>query len=287
MATLSAISGNTSLMYQIAAKGLAADSSTVNYAKLLSGTSKTNKTSAANDIWSLSSPAATYTKSSTSSLYSGASSSDFLSSLAENKSSLNDVLSSYNMASKAFDTEYKTIISDLKQSSATMAATNFNVTGSNDKETADNVATALKNVSNFVNDYNEAVSLFSDYSGLSKRLSNVSSMFSDNSARASGLAAIGININAENGKLSVDTEKLTAAMTDTPAKVEYQLGAYGLSGKTQSKIDVANSQKNQLFPTITEMAGASYTTSQALYTGNALTAMNKYSAIGNFMDLYF
>ena len=288
MATISAISGNTSLMYQIAAKGLAADSSSsVNYADLLSGDAASAKVQKPAEYPQFSSPAAVFTKSQSVPLYNTTAATSFISSLNENKSSLNDVLTSYRQASDTFNIEYRSITSSLKNSAKALASSNFNVKGATDTDTADNISAVLKNVNQFVNDYNETVSLFSDYSGLSKRLSNMSSLFSDNSARASGLASIGIKINSENNKLSVDTEKLTAALQNTPSRVEYQLGSFGLSGKAQSKLDVADAQKDRLFPSITEMAGDSYTTSQALYSGNALSMMNKYSAIGNFMDLYF
>lgn len=277
------------MMYKAAAKGMSADSSSnVNYAALLTN-QNTAKTSKSSNIWSqVTSPAAVYTPSKdTSSLYGSTSSSGVINAISENKTILNDVTKSYNAANKTFNTEFKSTMSDLKSSAKAMAATDFNVKGATDKETDANVSAALKNVNNFVKDYNDAVSLFSDYSGLGKRLSNMSSLFADNSARSSSLNAIGIKVDGETGKLSVDTEKLTQAMKDTPSRVEYQLGDYGMAGKTESKINVANSQKDQLFPSLAEMAGDSYTTSQALYTGNALAAMNRYSAIGNFMDMYF
>lgn len=289
MATISATTNNTSMMLQIAAKGLSASDSSqstanTNYAQLLaqSGTSNTKQS-----IWG--SPS-NKNSNNTSHLYTSSAAdnaSSFITALTENRSAYNDLIKSYNQTSSMFKTEFNSTMSDLKNSASALKSLNFNVKGTTDAETESNVKSALKTITNFVSDYNDSISLFNDYSDVSKRMTNLADLFSDNSARSSGLNKIGITVDAETSKLKVDTEKLSAALKDSPSNVEYQLGRYGLAGKAESNISVAKTQESYLFPSVNDMLGSSLANQQAAYTGNALLAMNNYTNVGNFLNMFF
>lgn len=273
MATISATANNTSMMYQIATKNIQGTSQTgkTNYAALILG----NKNNQQNSL---------------SSLYSGSKNKEaqsYITALSENRNAYNSVLSSYNKSAATFSAEYRATVGDLKGSTAALKNTNFNVKGANEADTEANIKAAVQNVSTFVNDYNKATELFNDYAEVGKRMNNFAKLFSDNSSRESGLASIGISVNAKDGKLSVDTEKLSAAMKDSPSKVEYQLGRYGLAGKTEQKISVADSQQDKLFPSLKDMIGSDTMRMQSVYSGNSLSNMSNMQNLGNMLNIFF
>ena len=295
MATISAAANNTSLMYQLAAKGMTAQSAgqdskpvstqaaNANYAAFVFGADKSKDNQAANGVYELIANGKT---SQSNILYGGKdeAAASYISSLGENRAAYNEVLSSYNKTSAMFGAEYKAITGNLKESAAALKGLNFQVKGAADSDTEANTKAALKTVDTFVKDYNETLDLFSDYSGISDRMKDMAEMFADNSARSKGLANIGINMDEKTGRLSVDTEKLSTALKESPANAEYQLGRYGLAGKTESRLAIADTRQDKLFPSLNDMIGKDTARTMAIYSGSSLLNMNTYTMIGNLLN---
>jgi flagellar capping protein FliD len=220
------------------------------------------------------------------------------------KSSAAEVMSSYNSAKTEFDREFSSTMGDLSKAIKSVNSTDFKVgedalkkskvttTDKDGKATtttkldmSDDLKTAVKNVKNLVDKYNDAVSLFSDNASLSKRMQNVSDMFADTKYRASNYESIGITV-GKDGSLSVDEEKLADAIVSSPDKVSRIVGKEGLAGKAESHVQMANYQKDKLFPSVTSLFGSELKTAQA-YTGNGMLRMNNYTNMGNLFNMYF
>ena len=220
------------------------------------------------------------------------------------KTSAAEVVSSYNSAKKEFDAEYSSTMTDLSKAVKDINSTKFDVgkdalkksevtttdkdgktTTTTKLEMNDDLKAAVKNVKNLVSSYNDAISLFSDNKSLSNRMENMSNMFSDTKYRASNYESIGITV-GKDGSLSVDEEKLADAIVSSPDKVSRIIGKEGLAGKAESHMQVANAQKDKLFPSVTSMFGSELKTAQA-YTGNGLLRMNGYANVGNLFSMNF
>ncbi len=217
------------------------------------------------------------------------------------KTSAAEVVSSYDSAKKEFDAEYNSTMSDLSKAVKDINSTKFDVgkdalkksevtttdkdgktTTTTKLEMNDDLKAAMKNVKNLVSSYNDAISLFSENKALSNRMENMSNMFSDTKYRASNYESIGITV-GKDGSLSVDEEKLADAIVSSPDKVSRIVGKEGLAGKAESHMQVANAQKDKLFPSVSSMFGSELKTAQA-YTGNGLLRMNSYANVGNLFS---
>lgn len=220
------------------------------------------------------------------------------------KSSAAEVVSSYNSAKKEFDAEYGSTMTDLSKAAKDIRSTKFDVgedalkktevtaTDKDGKKTTttkldmnDALKTAVKNVKNLVSSYNDAIDLFSENKALSTRMENMSNMFSDTKYRASNYESIGITV-GKDGSLSVDEEKLADAIVSSPDKVSRIMGKDGLAGKAESHMQIADYQKDKLFPSVTSMFGSELKTAQA-YTGNGLLRMSSYANVGNLFNMDF
>jgi len=220
------------------------------------------------------------------------------------KSSAAEALSSYHSAKTEFDREFGSTMGDLSKAIKSVKSTDFKVgedalkksrvttTGEDGQTTtttkldmSSDLKTAVKNVQNLVDKYNDAVSLFSENASLSKRMQNVSDMFADTKYRASNYESIGISV-GKDGSLSVDQEKLADAIVSSPDKVSRIVGKEGLAGKAESHMQMANSQKDKLFPSASSLFGSDLKTAQA-YTGSGMLRMNNYTNMGNFFNTYF
>lgn len=102
---------------------------------------------------------------------------------------------------------------------------------------------------------------------------------------AGNYGEIGISVKSD-GKLEVDEEKLAESIVNNSNKVSRILGNdNGLAAKAESHMNVANIQKDKLFPSIESMFGNQLKTASA-YTGKAMLNMNKYSNMGEIFNLY-
>lgn len=220
------------------------------------------------------------------------------------KSSAAEVLNSYDSAKKEFNTEYKSTMDDLSKAVKSVNSTNFEVgedaltkttsttTDKDGKTTtttklnmSDDLKTAVKNVQNLVDKYNDAIDLFKGSESLSNSMKNMSTMFSDTKYRSENYASIGITV-GKDGALSVDEEKLADAIVSSPDKVSRIIGKEGLAGKAESHMQIANSQQDKLFPSVSSMFGSQLKTAQA-YTGTGLLSMSHYANVGNLFSMYF
>ena len=220
------------------------------------------------------------------------------------KESARELLSSYESTRKDFNEDFSSKMDDLSKSLKTLKSTDFNVgkdalttkdvtttdkdgktTTSTQTEMSDGLKTALKNVKDFVSSYNGTVSFMKDNAAISKRMGRVSEMFADTSYRASNYNSIGISV-GKDGSLTVDEDKLANAITNSPDKVSRIMGKDGLAGKTESHISAANAQKDQLFPSVESLFGKELKTAQ-VYTSSAMTRMNGYAYMGNFLNMYW
>lgn len=144
---------------------------------------------------------------------------------------------------------------------------------------------ALKTVQDFVDNYNGSLEFFQDNSAVSGRVGRMAEVFGDTTYRAESYQSIGINV-AGDGSLSIDQEKLAHAIVDNPERVSNVLGDTGLADKADSHINVANSQRSQLFPSAQSMFGDELSTA-SFYTSSAYLKVNNFSNLGNLVNMMF
>ena len=154
-----------------------------------------------------------------------------------------------------------------------------------DTEYSKIMQSALKTVHDFVDDYNGTMQFLQDNSAVSARVNRMAELFGDTQYRANSYQSIGINVNAD-GTLEMDEEKVAQAIVDNPSRVSNVLGENGLAGKAESHIDVANSQRSQLFPSAQAMFGEELS-SASFYTSGAYLRLNAMSNLGNLVNMMF
>ena len=280
-ATESSGSG-TSSAFATAAANVSSLSNLVN---AFSSSHATKKTTAAQDsltnLWS------SYTSSASSS-----SSLASLSSISGISTSASELVSSYDEAKKVFSTQFGSAMSDLKASAKTVAKMNYtfsksDITTAEDgtKTYSDSLKSAIKNVKQLVSDYNDALNLTSDYSSVSKRMKSLANTFADTTYRADTYKKIGISVDSSTGELSVDEDKLAAALVENGSRVQNALGASGLAGKADSHADFALSQEDRAFPSMQKMLGNQLSLASAYTNPKLLTASVQYGMIGNLLSM--
>lgn len=144
---------------------------------------------------------------------------------------------------------------------------------------------ALKTVRDFVDNYNASLEFFQDNSSVSGRVNRMAEVFGDTTYRAQSYESIGIKV-AGDGSMTLDEETLAQAIVDNPERVSNILGGDGLADKAESHVDVANSQRNQLFPNVQSMFGEQMEEA-AFYTSGAFLQANSYSNLGNLVNMMF
>lgn len=223
------------------------------------------------------------------------SASDTLSGLQGVQTGRKELLSSYASAKDSFYEDFDDAMGALKSSAAAIRKMDFKVgenavttteneDGTTTTKKSDELVAALKAVEKLASDYNDAIDFFADNSGVSKRVDRMQAMFSDTTYRAGSLESIGIQVNAKTGKLSIDEDRLTKAITESPEKVSSVLGKNGLADKADSHVSIANSQRDRLFPSATSMIGADLKSS-SVYTGTSLLNISKYATTGSFLNM--
>ena len=144
---------------------------------------------------------------------------------------------------------------------------------------------ALKTVRDFVDNYNASLEFFQDNSSVSGRVNRMAEVFGDTTYRAQSYESIGIKV-AGDGSMTLDEEQLAQAIVDNPERVTNVLGGDGLADKAENHVDVANSQRNQLFPNAQSMFGEQMEEA-AFYTSGAFLQANNYSNLGNLVNMMF
>ena len=273
MSTIYSMTQSTYSMYKYAQK---------NGASLFGSTSASSSSSSAWNPYSSTSSA----------------SSSVLSGLNGIRTSTQGLLSDYATASKTFYTDFDSTMKDLKGSAQAVSKLDFssiasekdalttaeNADGTTSTKMSKSLTDAVGAVKQLVSDYNDAIDFFSDNSDVSKRVGRMQDMFADTSYRSGSYSSIGITV-GDGGKLSVDEDRLAKAITESPEKVSGILGKYGLSGKAEDHVSVANGQRDQLFPSVDTMLG-SQLKSSSVYTGSSLLSLSKYASMGNFLNMF-
>ena len=144
---------------------------------------------------------------------------------------------------------------------------------------------ALKTVRDFVDNYNTGLEFFQDNSAVSGRVNRMAEIFGDTTYRAQSYESVGIKVSGD-GSMTLDEEKLAQAIVDNPERVSHILGGDGLADKAESHVDVANSQRSQLFPNVQSMFGDQLE-SASFYTSGAFLQANSYSNLGNLVNMMF
>lgn len=144
---------------------------------------------------------------------------------------------------------------------------------------------ALRTVQDFVNNYNSSLEFFQDNSAVSSRVGRMAELFGDTQYRAKNYEEIGIGV-GNDGSLSIDEEKLARAIVDDPNKVANTIGGTGLADKAEQHVDVANSQRSQLFPSAQSMFGNELSTA-SFYTSGAYINMSAANTLGNLVNMMF
>lgn len=260
-------------------------SSLSNLVDSFSSSYASKKTNASQD--SIASLWSGYTNSSSSSLAS-------LNALSGVSSSAAGLVSSYNEAKSTFDTQFKAYMGDLKTSAQTVKNMSYEFSADDIKEAEDGSKTysdglkaAIKNVQQLVSDYNDALDLTNDYSSVGKRMESLHKSFADTTYRADTYKQLGITVDSKTGKMSVDEDKLAAALTENGDRVKNALGANGLAGKAEQHLNQANSQSDKLFPSLQSMFGDSLNTASAYTNPRVLSASVQYGMIGNLFSTMF
>ena len=138
----------------------------------------------------------------------------------------------------------------------------------------ENAEDATKTVENFLSDYNDAINFFAGNNFTSSRAGNLLNNFSDTTYFAKNYAEIGIEV-AKDGTMKVDAEKFNSVLESDSKKVSRTLDS--LASRAESKISVANLQKNKLFPAV----GNNFN----FYGNNGF--LKNYSSVGNFLNFMF
>lgn len=133
---------------------------------------------------------------------------------------------------------------------------------------------SVETVKNFLSDYNGAIKFFDENSSISSRVGLMAKNFADTTYFAKNYSEIGIDV-AEDGTMTLDKEKFSAALESDSKKVSRIFG--NLASRAESKVSLANLQKNSLFPTVKNFM------SSGLYgKNNFLSAYG----IGNFLNFW-
>ena len=315
MSTISAMANNTYMLYRMASGttgSTAASTTSTSETGSTSSDKSSALSSAAANVSTLSnlvqSFSTTYGSASTSSTQdplknfwsnyssSSASSSSLtdLSSLTNIKNNASALVSSYTESRQTFTAQLSSTMSDLRNSAGNVAHMNYSFSASDittnsdgSKSYSDSLTSALKNVKQLVSDYNEAVSLTSDYSSVGNRMKALSTTFADTTYRADTYKQLGITVDGSTGKLSLDEDKLASALVENGDRVQNALGSNGLAGKAENHVSLANSQKNNLFPSMQSMFGKSITMASVYTNPNVLGASMQAGLIGNMLDNMF
>lgn len=164
-----------------------------------------------------------------------------------------------------FDGEFDSAMTSLKKFAQEVK--NFDFKNAKSSE-------AVKVTENFLNDYNNAIDFFAENNSVSSRVGNLLKNFSDTKYFAKNYSEIGIEV-AKDGALKLDEEKFISALENDSKKVSRTLEI--LSSRAESKITVANLQKNKLFP--------AFGNNSSLYGSGGF--LKNYSSVGNLFNIFF
>ena len=180
-----------------------------------------------------------------------------------------------------FAAEY--LVAEKPDDTPSIAETIQNLNSTRDE----NTAAALSNVRNFVNTFNSAVDYLNENRTMSDRMNALASNFGDNENLTQSLDEVGISVN-EDGRLRVNEDKLADALSENSSNVNAVLGQNGLAGRLNRNVDLANSQRENLFPSIADYAGDKREEpTESLYAvQNKRTAAHSRFNAGRFLNMF-
>ena len=219
-----------------------------------------------------------------------------MSGLFGTRSAIRDMVNSYDTAASAFKAEFTSTMDDLSKAAASIKGMNFDVGGqsavtevTNEDGTSSTTKSkeltdVLKGIEDFAGKYNDAIDFFKDNADISKSMKNMSNVFSDTTYRAGMLNTLGIVV-GNDGKMKIDEDVLTKALTENPSRVDRLLGKDGLAGKADKHISFVRSAQNRLFPSINSALGGAMKSS-SVYSGNSLLKLSSYSSLGGLLNTW-
>lgn len=180
-----------------------------------------------------------------------------------------------------FAAEYLT--AETSDSPPTIAETIQNLNATRDE----NTAAVLADVQDFVSTFNSAVDYLNANRGLSGMMNALASNFGTGGILSQSLNSVGISVN-ENGTLRVNESRLAAALNENSSNVNEVLGQNGLAGRLNRNVDLANSQRENLFPTVEDYAGTRRNEpTESLYAAqNNRTAARSQQGAGYFLNMF-
>ena len=164
-----------------------------------------------------------------------------------------------------FDGNFDNAMTTLKKSAQEVKNFDFKNAESSD---------AVKVAEDFLNNYNGAIDFFAENNSVSSRVENLLKNFTDTKYFAKSYSEIGIEVEKD-GVLKLDEEKFVSALESDSKKVSRTLET--LSSRAESKISMANLQKNKLFP--------AFGNNSSLYGSGGF--LKNYSSIGNLFNIFF
>lgn len=198
------------------------------------------------------------------------------------------LLKQYSAAQKQFNTEADKTTANLKKSAAALKSADFNVNGQTAAETDANTKAVLGKVNDFVNQYNDAVKFFDSNADVSSRVGRMADTFKEERYFSRSLQSVGVTTDAATGQLKVDNDRLTEALKKSPKTVEAVLGKNGLAGRAEARANQATFQKGQLFPGVESLVGKkAVDPTQLNYSNRALLQQANYNRLGTLLNLYF
>ena len=189
-----------------------------------------------------------------------------------------------------FKTSFDSTMKNLSSASNALKNTDFDVGGKeavtqttdeNGKTTtkkSDKLVSVLKGIESFAESYNDAIDLFNDNANSSKRVKQMANVFADTKYRQGQLSSIGVVVGSD-GKMKLDEDVLTKALTENPTKVNRLLGRDGLAGKADSHVSFARSQESRMLTSFSSVSTDGY-------SSNGLFNSGSYGSLGNLFSMW-
>lgn len=205
-----------------------------------------------------------------------------------NGAQIGRLLKQYSASQNKFQTEADKATGDLKKSAGALKALDFNVNGTTAAETEKKTKTVVEKVKEFADKYNDAAKFFGQNADVSSRMGRLADTFKEERHFSRSLQAAGVTTDLATGELKVDSDRLTEALKKSPKTVEAVLGKNGLAGRAEARANQAAFQKEHLFPGVESLVGKKATDSTQLnYSNRALTQQANYNHLGTLLNLYF
>lgn len=211
-------------------------------------------------------------------------------------SGLSDFLAEYIDSKNKFENELRTVLREAREAASSMEAEKRveNQHKSETKETAratsepkaetQSVLESVDTVENFAGRYNNLTQFLQENQEVSERTASLSSALNDASRSVGTFSAIGVTADA-NGKLHVNAARLAESLKNRPESVEYALGRDGLAGRAQKGIDLAEHNKDRLFPSISSAMGREDNPAKSMYSPKAVAARNDFTSKGSMLNM--